>query len=589
VAHIFPGIPVILRSGFKPFILVLLLSWCAAFRLTGQQQCPALTAGSLPLKYIGGPTVAAITPCDLMTRLYIYADDSMLGREVGTPSHLRATAYIEREVRRLGLKPAGDSGGYFQNIPVVMRAFDTTSTLSVGGTIYHAAADFTASNAGVQRQLTNVSTVFVGSILDTLSVLPLADTKGKLLIFFPPPPGIDAQAIEATPGFQRWYQMYLSGAGRVIVAGPDLPAVVVQNALSADLAFANSEAPIEFVVTIRLAEAMLGTTVRNAQKGGVGKPVTTSVRFADQPRPGRNVVAILPGSDPKLSGEYVAIGAHNDHLAVADSAVDHDSVKVFNMFEKMQGADGDQGKMPSADEWKWINTMIDSLHKLHGGGRRDSIYNGADDDGSGTVSVLEIAEAFAKGTIKPKRSILFIWHAGEEKGLWGSEYFTDHPTVPRDSIIAELNMDMVGRGQPADVTGTTKDGAIIHGATNYLQVIGSRRLSTELGDLVEQVNTENKLGITFDYALDADGHPENIYCRSDHAEYARYGIPIAFFTTGGHADYHQVTDEPQYIQYRHMALVDELVFDLAVKVAGLDHRVVVDKPKPKDPHGACQQ
>jgi hypothetical protein len=581
--------PVIPRSGFKPVILALSLLWGVAFRLIGQQQCPALMAGPLPLKYTGGPTVAAITPCDLMTRLYIYADDSMLGREVGTPSHLSATAYIEREVRRLGLKPAGDSGGYFQNIPVVSRSFDATSTVTVGGTVFRAVVDFTASNMGLQRQLTNVGTIFVGSILDTLSVLPLADTKGKLLIFFPPPPGIDGAAIEATAGFQRWYQMYLSGAGRVIVAGPDLPTVVVQGALAPELAFVNSEAPMELVVTIKLAEAMLGTTVRNAQRGVAGKQVTTNVHFTDEPRPGRNVVAILPGSDPKLSGEYVAIGAHNDHLGPADSGVDHDSVKVFNMFEKVQGADGDQGKMPTREEWQRINTMIDSLHKVHGGPRRDSIYNGADDDGSGTVSALEIAEAFVKGTVKPKRSILFIWHAGEEKGLWGSEYFTDHPTVPRDSIVAELNMDMVGRGQPTDVTGTTKDGELIHGATNYLQVIGSRRLSTELGDLVETVNTENHLGFTFDYALDADGHPENIYCRSDHAEYARYGIPIAFFTTGGHADYHQVTDEPQYIQYRHMALVDDLVFDLALKVADLDHRVVVDKPKPKDPHGTCQQ
>ena len=140
-------------------------------------------------------------------------------------------------------------------------------------------------------------------------------------------------------------------------------------------------------------------------------------------------------------------------------------------------------------------------------------------------------------------------------------------------------MDMVGRGQPTDVTGTTKAGELIHGGANYLQLIGSRRLSTELGDLVEQVNKDRGLGFTFDYALDADGHPQNIYCRSDHAEYARYGIPIVFFTTGGHADYHQVTDEPQYIQYQHMAKVDELVFDIALQVADLDHRVKVDHPE----------
>jgi len=383
--------------------------------------------------------------------------------------------------------------------------------------------------------------------------------------------------------------MYLGGAARMIVVAQQFPPTV--NAMFAErseMAFINSDAPIELDATVKFAEAALGVSLQDAKTGTIGKPLTTSVRFIDHPRPGRNVVAILPGSDPKLSTEYVAIGAHNDHIPLADSAVDHDSLMVFNEHARQQGADGEL-KVLSEAEWKQVRFSIDSLHKLHGGPRRDSINNGADDDGSGTVSVLEIAEAFAKGAVKPKRSILFIWHAGEEKGLWGSEYFTDHPTVPRDSIVAELNMDMVGRGQPTDVTGTTKSGDLIHGTPNYLQVIGSRRLSTELGDLVEQVNKDSKLGFTLDYALDADGHPQNIYCRSDHAEYARYGIPIAFFTTGGHADYHQVTDEPQYIQYEHMAKVDELVFNLALKVADLNHRLVVDKPKPKDPHGSCQQ
>ncbi len=553
------------------------------------QTCPVVRHESLPLKYVGGPTVAAISACDLMTRLYGYADDSTLGREVGTPSHLKATAYIERELRRLGLKPAGDSGTFFQNLPVVTRSFDTTSTITVGSTTYHAGVDFMATSTGRQYQLTDAPTLFVGALLDTLAAMPVEQTKGKVLVFVVPGPGVDAAAIEAKPGFQRWYQMYLSGAARIVVVAPSFPpGSAAAYAARAELGILNSDSPMEIPATVKFAEGVLGVPLTDAKLGRAGKPITTHVRFVDQPRPGRNVIGILPGSDPKLSGEYVAIGAHNDHIELRDTAVDHDSLKVFNKFARQQGADGEP-KLLSMDEWKTVNASIDSLHKLHGGPRLDSIPNGADDDGSGTVSVLEIAEAFALGPIKPKRSLLFIWHAGEEKGLWGSEYFTDHPTVPRDSIIAELNMDMVGRGQPADVTGVTKEGATIHGTPNYLQVIGSRRLSTELGDLVEQVNKDAGLGFTFDYALDADGHPQNIYCRSDHAEYARYGIPIAFFTTGGHADYHQVTDEAQYIQYEHMAKVDELVFNLALKVAGLDHRVTVDKTKPADPHGACQQ
>jgi Zn-dependent M28 family amino/carboxypeptidase len=204
------------------------------------------------------------------------------------------------------------------------------------------------------------------------------------------------------------------------------------------------------------------------------------------------------------------------------------------------------------------------------------------------VTVLEIAERLAAMPAKPKRSVLFVWHTGEEKGLLGSAWYTEHPTVPRDSVVAQLNLDMVGRGAATDVTGETRDGQPVRGGPDYVQLVGSRRLSTELGDLVESVNRDGRLGLTFDYSMDANGHPMNIYCRSDHYSYARYGIPVVFFTTGGHSDYHQVTDEPQYIDYARMARVGTLVADAAVRVANLDHRVAVDKPKP-DPKGSCQQ
>ncbi len=190
---------------------------------SAQQQCPVGKPGDLPLKYVGGATVPAITACDLMTRLYAYADDSMMGREVGTPYHLMATAYIEREVRRLGLKPAGDSGSYFQNLPVVLRSLDTTSTVTAGGATFHVGTDFVATNTGRQHQLTGAPSVYVGALLDTNTVLPIEQTKGRVLVFLTPLPGSDASAIEATAGFQRWYQMYLSGAARIIVIGPSFP------------------------------------------------------------------------------------------------------------------------------------------------------------------------------------------------------------------------------------------------------------------------------------------------------------------------------------------------------------------------------
>ncbi len=151
--------------------------------------------------------------------------------------------------------------------------------------------------------------------------------------------------------------------------------------------------------------------------------------------------------------------------------------------------------------------------------------------------------------------------------------------MPRDSIVAQLNVDMIGRGTATDRAG---------GGPGYLQVIGSRRLSTELGDLVERINQDGGHGFTFDYQYDADGHPDNYYCRSDHYMYARFGIPIAFFTTGSHPDYHQLTDEPQYIDYEKMARVTGLIGAVTLAAADLDHRLVVDKPKP-DPDAVCRQ
>ena len=355
----------------------------------------------------------------------------MRGRAAGTPDNLRGTAYIEREVRRLGLEPAGDNGTYFQSVPLFAR-----------------------------------------------------DSIGS----------------------------------------------------------------------------------------------ETKVRWA------RNVVAILRGSDERMRGRYIAIGAHNDHDPV-EEPVDHDSVRAFNMVARPGGAESPDVE-PTHEEWARINTIRDSLRRIRPP-RLDSIMNGADDDGSGSMAVLEIAEALVKSDVRPKRSILFVWHTAEELGLIGSAYFTDHPTVPRASIVAQLNIDMIGRGGATDVVRTENDRPV-YGSPTYVQLIGSRRLSTELGNIVEEVNRTQETPLTLDYARDANGEPHQYYCRSDHYMYARYGIPITFFFDGGHADYHQVTDEPQYIEYAHYARIVRLVHDIATKLANLDHDIVVDKPKP-DSRAPCVQ
>jgi hypothetical protein len=552
---------------------------------------------TMPLAYQGSPTVPAITPCDLMTRLYIYSADSLRGREAGTPDAIHATAWIEQEVRRLGLRPAGDNGTYFQAMPVSARVVTSASTIVSGGKTFHTDVDFYPGGATADRKIT-ADVVYGGVLGDTVNALSADDARGKIVVMTG---AANARGIRGLPAA-------LAGAEAIALVSPTIvqPRLryilndTVQNEGRAAYAAAASGAgaggrggpgaggPLTLAVSSATAATMLGKPVENAKLGDKGGSTTIDVKVEYTPEPTRNVVAILDGTDPKLKKEYIVIGAHSDHIGIANIVAEHDSIKAYNEVARVEGADSRNATAPTPEQWTRINAIKDSLRRIYPA-RLDSISNGADDDGSGSVSILEIAEAFAKGPVKPKRSLIFIWQTGEEKGLWGSEWFTNHPTVPRDSIIADLNLDMVGRGAGTDVTGKNKEGQELFGAENYVQLVGSRRLSTELGDIVEQVNTTEKMPFKFDYAMDANGHPQNIYCRSDHANYARYGIPVVFFTTGGHADYHQVTDEPQYIQYAHMARVDQLVYDIALKVGNLDHRVVVDKTKPDSPFARCQQ
>ena len=232
----------------------------------------------------------------------------------------------------------------------------------------------------------------------------------------------------------------------------------------------------------------------------------------------QNVVAIIEGSDPVLKNEYVAIGAHIDHV----------------------------GK---------------------GQGEGDTIYNGADDDGSGTVSVLEIAHAFLTGA-RPKRSILLVWHCGEERGLWGSDYFTEHPTVALDKVVAQLNIDMIGRSRPA---GDTKPENNMLTAADEIYVVGSRKLSTEFGDIMATTN-KNLYKLRYNYHYDEPNDPENIYMRSDHYNYARKGIPIAFWFDGVHEDYHRPSDEVSKIDFAKMERISRTIYASAFVVANRTER-----------------
>jgi hypothetical protein len=425
-----------------------------------------------------------------------------------------------------------------------------------------------------------VQVVYGGVVGDTAHALPANQAMGRFVVMSAAP----GQTLRITA------QHPLAGAAAVALTGaPELSAATLATGRSPSLTLPPApNAPAVLVslsLTAAAAERLFGAPVQGLSVGTTGGTVRGNLKFIQRDAPTRNVVAVLPGSDRKLRGEYVAIGAHSDHVGYrVTGPVDHDSLHLY-LQQRYLAMENPTSAPLSAEARRAmqarlvaIRVNLDSVRALRPV-RRDSINNGADDDGSGSVTVLEVAQAFAKARVKPKRSLLFVWHTGEEKGLLGSRYFVDHPTVPRDSIVAQINIDMVGRGAASDL------GA---GSDRYLQLVGSRRLSTELGDLAETVNRSEPVPFTLDYTFDANGHPDNIYCRSDHYNYARYGIPVVFLTTGLHGDYHQVTDEPQYIDYAHMARVGRFVFDLANRVADLDHRPVVDKEKP-DPNGTCRQ
>lgn len=263
------------------------------------------------------------------------------------------------------------------------------------------------------------------------------------------------------------------------------------------------------------------------QKLGISSPLgendyyqdISSAYFNDRFGDTENVIAFIKGRDyDTKSREYVVISAHYDHV----------------------GTDA-QG----------------------------NVYNGADDDGSGTVAILEIAEAFKKAAengYRPKRSIVFLHFTGEEKGLLGSKFYSENPVFPLEETVTNLNIDMVGRIDAAHKN-----------APNYVYLIGSNMLSTELHQLSEAAN-EEFVHLNLDYKFNSKTDPNRFYYRSDHYNFAKHGIPVIFYFNGVHEDYHQKTDEPDKIEYDLLAKRARLIFYTAWKVANADHAPIVDKP-----------
>lgn len=535
------------------------------------------------------PTSSAISVKDLQVRLYTFADDSMQGRQVGRVGNKRGTDYIAAELKKLGVLPAGDNGTYFQVLPYHLKSFTNHSRLTVDGNPLAWEKDWLAvPGVRAPRGINSVPVIFGGVAGDTTKQITAAQANGKFVVLLPAPPA----AALGGPGRGGFAPQPTRLNGAIAIATVNLddltavqraalnqPTVATSSAIRGFGAPGMPNQNVDSLVVYRQMAAMLAPQAvirltRNAAAqlfgrktldgipvGTTGGTVTASLDFIELPTDyARNVVGIIPGSDPALKQQYVALGAHNDHVGFSNAPVDKDSVKAFNDIRNRlllanNMATLDQAKMQS------IRVNMDSIRKAHPKPRLDSIRNGADDDGSGSMALLEIAEAIQGMKVKPKRSTLFVWHTGEEAGLIGSAFFVNNPTVPMDSVVTGINIDMIGRGRAEDLPG---------GGPDFVGVVGSSFDSKDLGEMVASVNNKLDKPLALDYKFDStvtwSGY-NNLYGRSDHINYARAGVPIAFFFTGLHGDYHQLSDEPEFIDYPHYTKITSYIRDLTIEVA----------------------
>jgi len=392
--------------------------------------------------------------------------DSMLGRDAQSGGHDKAARYLASEAARLGLQPAGESGSWFQTVPLGVRRLSSESRIVVPGATLRPTRDFKVFPVGhgQLRPIAGARVVFGGMVGDTARQIPAPAAAGRIVLL----------GVPADMTAERVYRDIVYGptsrfgqAVAVAIASLDyLPRE--RRVITSLVGIANaggpaaSDQPSSILVTESAARLMLGRGLKDAVPGTLGEVIQGRLPIDERSTPTKNVVATLPGADPALRATYVALGAHSDHIGLAPIPLDHDSVRAAAITRTGLGALGGEREAARA-------ISIDSIRRLRAQ-RADSVFNGADDDDSGSVALLEIANALSLSRERPRRSILFVWHGAEEAGLVGSRWFMDHPTVPRDSIAFEINLDMIGRGTN-DTSGTGR---------RVLQLIGAGRLPREL-------------------------------------------------------------------------------------------------------------
>jgi hypothetical protein len=461
-----------------------------------------------------------ITPADLQKHLYIVAGKEMQGRETATEGQKKAAAYIEEQFKSIGLQP-GNNGSYQMMFPVY-RDEASSSILSINEKEYRLNDDFqpySLGNSNTSQYFSEV--VFAGHGITDSSFDDYKDLNivGKLVMIMD---GVPA-SYKGTPVSIRakLVNAQRKGAAGLLVVGANFPR---RSGRSSGTMYNELYRPTQYVNTYyiseKAAEVITGIDWTNIKQDAKNEKLIPKVYAANVHLESNkkvvklessNVLGVLEGTD--LKDEYVFITAHYDHIGIRNDT---------------------------------------------------TIYYGADDDGSGTVGVIELAEAFARAKAEgkgPRRSIVFMTVSGEEEGLWGSEYYANHPIFPLEKTSVDLNIDMIGRIGVEYLK--DKD------SLNYVYVIGDDKLSTDLALITDQVNKKN-VKMKLDRKYNDPKDPNRFYFRSDHYNFAEKGVPIIFYFNGVHADYHQKTDTPDKINYLLLAKRSQLVFYTAWEMANRD-------------------
>jgi hypothetical protein len=543
-------------------------------------------AASLALCIAVGMTATAQTPRqpsisqdDLRTWLTYIASDELQGRLVYTEGIGLAAAYIADHLKEWGVKPGGDhtlggtSGSYFQEVRVlgVRTKSNSSVTVTVNGqsrTFKDGEGVTFPRNQGA-KQTVSGEAAFTGYGV-TFAPLQQDDyahrtVSGKVAVFL---------GRTGPKGFTAAHNRILNARGRVavdtqhavatitqVIPNVQAPATNVPAAQRVDFQTAQRldaqlppqiTASDDFFAFLFSASGTDYATLRaTAEKQeplpdvalpGVSIMINVDATYdVIQTRLTRNVVGLIEGSDSSLRDTYVLMGAHYDHIG-------YEQFAFGDRRNAIASCAGQSRPTPRPG---------------------DIINNGADDDGSGTVTLMALAKAFARGP-RMKRSVLLVWHTSEEGGLTGSRFMADHPLVPLEKVSAQLNIDMVGRNRCDD----SKE-------ANTVYVVGADRISTELHNVNEDANAALPSPLTLNYELNDPSDLESIYTRSDHYSYASKGVPIIFFTTGLHRDYHYVTDEVDKIEFPKMARITALVYGTAARLANLDHQPRRDNLGPR--------